>query len=94
MRNILIPALILVLAGCSTIVDDKYYVPEFTREHEECKHWGKSGCTDGKELNVKVPECYRLVIAEGLERTDICVSKDTWEKAQIGQEWTDETYIT
>jgi len=89
----LIPA-VLVLTGCTAYVDDKYHIPEFTRDHEECYRSTKHGCTDKKELNVRVPECWRLVIEDGLEKTNICVSKEIWEKTQIGQAWSDDTYVS
>lgn len=62
-----------------------HYVPEFTRGHEECFKSTKYGCEDGKELSVKVPECWRLVI-DNVTATNICVPKDVWEKTQVGQE--------
>lgn len=90
-RIVLVPFIAIALTGCTAVVDDKYYVPEFTRGHEECFKSTKYGCEDGKELSVKVPECWRLVI-DNVTATDICVPKDVWEKTQVGQEWTDETY--
>lgn len=91
-KIIFVPLAALVLTGCTATVDDKYYMPEFTRGHEECFRSSRQGCLDGKEFNVKVPECWRIVIEEGIDTTNICVPKDVWEKTQVGQEWTDETY--
>jgi hypothetical protein len=93
MKSILaIVPLVLVLTGCTATVHDKYHIPEFSKGHQECFTTGRYGCIEGKDLEIKVPECWRLVIEEGIDVTKICVSKDTWEKTQIGQEWTDETY--
>lgn len=92
MKKILIPMLALALTGCSAVVDDKYYVPAFERNQKECFYMARSGCMDGKDVQMKVPECWRLVIEEGIDVDSICVPKDTWEKTQVGQEWTDETY--
>lgn len=93
MKKIAVALFVLSLTGCTAYVDDKYYVPEFTRGHEECFYTTKHGCQEGKNLNVKVPECWRLVVEEGMTTTDICVPKDVWEKTQVGHEWTDETYV-
>lgn len=93
MKKTIVSIMILALTGCTATVDDKYYIPEFTKGHEECFNWTRSGCTNGKDLQVKVPECWRLVIGQGIDSTDICVSKEVFERTQIGQEWTDETYV-
>jgi len=74
------------------VVEDKYYVPKFERDHEECFRSSKYGCQEGKQLRVEAPECWRLVIEEGMSSEPICVSEEVWKKTQIGQEWTDETY--
>ena len=92
MKKILVPIAALALTGCTATVDDKYHMPAFERDHEECFKSTKYGCDDGKQLKVQVPECWRLVINEGIDTDLICVPEDVWKKTQIGQEWTDETY--
>lgn len=92
MKKIILIPLILALTACTPVVDDKYYVPKFERDHEECFRSSKYGCQEGKQLRVEVPECWRLIIDEGMNSGDVCVPKDVWEKTQVGQEWTDETY--
>lgn len=94
MKKLAIVILALTLSGCTVHVQDKFHIPEFKRPHQEClKEEGGSNCDGGTTIDVKVPECYRLTLfnASGWD-SDICVTKEVWEKTQIGQVWTDETY--
>lgn len=91
-KKLLIPAMLLTLTGCTATVVDKYHMPEFERDHEECFQSSRQGCLNGKNMRVKVPECWRLEIQDGMTSDHICVPKDIWEKTEIGHEWTDETY--
>lgn len=95
MKKLLIPVMMLALAGCSVYVEDKFYIPEFKRPHQQCiNDEGGSNCEDGTRIDVKVPECYRLTLFNsGGWDSDICVTKEVFEKTQVGQLWTDETYV-
>lgn len=95
-KIVVIPALVLGLSGCSVYVEDKFHIPEFKRPHVECiNDEGQSDCEGGTRIDVKVPECYRLTLfnAGGWD-SDICVTKEVFEKTQVGQLWTDETYVS
>lgn len=83
--------LALILAGCTVHVEDKFHIPEFKRPHIQCED--PNNCENGTKIDVKVPECYRLTLFNwsGWD-SDICVTKEIWEKTQVGQVWTDETY--
>lgn len=94
MKKLSIVALALMLTGCTVHVEDKFYIPEFKRPHQQCLNGdGGSDCEGGTRIDVKVPECYRITLfnASGWD-SDICVTKEVFEKTQVGQVWTDETY--
>lgn len=87
MKKVIIALSALMLCACTPIVEDKYYVPKFERDHEECFRSSKYGCQEGKQLRVEVPECWRLVIDEGMVSDNICAPEEQWKNTQIGQEW-------
>lgn len=88
MKKLILIPLVVLLTGCSTYVEDKYYVPSFERSHEECFKSGRLGCEEGKDLTIKVPECWRLVLFNwGGWDSDICVDEQIWKNTYVGSEW-------
>jgi hypothetical protein len=87
MKKLIFLPLILIATACSATVEEKFHVPEFERTHEECFESNRYGCVEGKDLVVKIPECWRIITYDGFNREEFCVDQETWKNTYIGQEW-------
>lgn len=85
-RSFVMIPLILVLAGCSTTVIDKFKISEFQKQHHECFD-GRYSCENSAEITVNVPECWRIVVEDWSGKSDLCVDEQTWKNTYVGQEW-------
>lgn len=78
----------VLLTGCSAVVTDKYYVPEWEQKRYECEFENHNRCKDLKEITIKIPECWKVEVntKSGFNR-DFCLPKDKWDSTYVGQEW-------
>jgi len=87
MKKLIFIPFIFIATACSSYVEEKVHVPEYNRVEEKCVTYGNRGCSQEKDITVKIPECYQLVLDTEWGREKICVDKDTWNNTYIGQEW-------